>query len=143
MTAFRGGIKSTPEGALGVVYRSPVVKTIEIELSTSGAATTVTDGFPAFSRMIACAAQVTTAVAGADATGFTLQIAGKTVATGADLTVYPATGGAIAWNIGTSAAMVATTGSAGDVVITLTGGSDQTPTAGTMTLDMVIEEFKS
>jgi len=143
MTAFRGGIKSTPEGALGVVHTSPITKTVVVDLSTSGAATTVAGAFPAFSRLIACAAQVTTAVAGADATAFTLAIGGKTVATGADLTVYPATGGMIAWNVGTTAAMVATTGSAGDVVITLTGGSDQTPTAGVVTLDMVIEEFKS
>ena len=140
---FRGGVQSTPEGQLGTTYTSHKQKTVVVELSTSGAATTVSGAFPAFSRLIACAAQVTTAVAGADATAFTLAIAGKTVGTGIDLTVYPATGGHIAWNVGTTAAMVATTGSAGDVVITLTGGSDQTPTAGVVTLDMVFEEFRS
>ena len=140
---FRGGVQSTPEGNLGTVYTSHKQKTVVATLDTSGAATTIANAFPAFSRLKACAAQVTTAIAGADATAFTLEIAGKTVATGADLTVYPAQGGMIAWNVGTTAAMVATTGSAGDVVITLTGGSDQTPTAGVITLDMVFEEFRS
>ena len=132
-----------PEGQLGTVFTSHKQKTVVATLDTSGAVTTVTGAFPAFSRLIACAAQVTTAVAGADATGFTLAIAGKTVGTGIDLTVYPAVGGHIAWNVGTTAAMVATTGSAGDVVFTLTGGSDQIPTAGEITLDMVYEEFRS
>jgi len=140
---FRGGVQSTPEGQLGTTYTSHKQKTVVAELSTSGAATTVSGAFPAFSRLIACAAQVTTPVAGADATAFTLQINGKTVATGADLTVYPALGGAIAWNLDTSGNSVQTTATAGDVVITLTGGSDQTPTAGVVTLDMVFEEFRS
>ena len=131
-----------PEGQLGTVFTSHKQKTVVATLDTSGAVTTVTGAFPAFSRLIACAAQVTTAVEGADATAFTLQINGKTVATGADLTVYPAMGGAIAWNLDTSGNSVQTTGSAGDVVFTLTGGSDQIPTAGEITLDMVYEEYK-
>ena len=137
MTAFRGGIKSTPEGAIGVVHTSPVVKTIEVELSTSGAPTTVTDGFPAFSRLIAIAGQVTTAVAGADATGFSVTVGGTAAVTG-DLAVYPAMGGGISW-----ASAIENTGSASDIVVTLTGGSDQTPTAGKITLDLVFEQFKS
>lgn len=136
MTAFRGGIKSTPEGGLGVVHTSPVVKTIEVELSTSGAATTVTDGFPSFSRLIAIAGQVTEAVAGADATGFSVTVGGTTAMTG-DLTVFPATGGGIRW-----ASSIQNTGSASDIVVTLTGGSDQTPTAGKVTLDLVMETWK-
>lgn len=131
-----------PEGQLGTVFTSHKQKTVVATLDTSGSTTTVTGAFPAFSRLVACAAQVTTAVAGADATGFNLRINGKVVLTGADLTVYPATGGGIAWNVDTSGNSVQTTGSAGDVVFTLTGGSDQTPTAGEITLDMVYEEYR-
>lgn len=140
---FRGGVQSTPEGQLGTTYTSHKQKTVVAELSTSGANTTVSGAFPAFSRLVACAAQVTTAVEGADATAFNLRINGKTVITGADLTVYPAMGGGIAWNLDTSGNSVQTTATAGDVVFTLTGGSDQTPTAGVITLDMVFEEFRS
>jgi hypothetical protein len=138
MTAFRGGIKSTPEGALGVVHTSPVVKTIEVELDTSGAATTVTGGFPAWSRLIAAVAKVTETVADVDATGFSMGIGGTTVLTG-DLTVHPAMGGGIAWNPATS---IETTATALDIRLTLTGGSDQTPSAGKITVDLVMETWK-
>ena len=139
---FRGGVQSDAVGGLGMVYNSHKVATFEVELSTSGAATTVSDAFPAFSRMVACGAQVTTAIAGADATAFTCSLNGKDIITGADLTAFPATGGGYAWNLGTTAASVQTTGTAGDLVITLTGGSDQTPTAGAVTVQFVYEEFK-
>jgi hypothetical protein len=137
MTAFRGGIKSTPEGRLGLVHVSPVINTVEVELSTSGAATTVTGGFPKWSRLIAAAAKVTTAVAGADATGFSMTMGGTSVLTG-DLAVHPAMGGGIAWNPATS---VETTATAADIVITLTGGTDQTPTAGKITIDFAVETW--
>lgn len=138
MTAFRGGIKSTPEGRLGLVHASPVVKTVEVELSTSGNATTVTGGFPAFSRLIAAAAQVTETVADVDATGFSLSIGSTSVLTG-DLAVHPATGGGIAWNPSTS---VETTGTAANMRLVLTGGTDQTPSAGKITIDLVMETWK-
>lgn len=140
MTQFRNGIKSTPAGHFDVRLRSHVVHKIVVELSTSGAATTVSGGFPAWSRMVAAAAKVTTAVAGADATGFTVAIGGTTALTSSDLNVHPAVGGAIGWNPATS---VETTATAADIVVTLTGGSDQTPTAGEITIDLVVEEFKS
>ena len=139
MTQFRNGVKSTPEGKFGLRLRTHVVETIEVELSTSGAATTVTGGFPKWSRLVAAAAKITTAVAGADATGFSMTIGGTSVMTG-DLAVHPAMGGGIAWNPATS---VETTATAADIVITLTGGSDQTPTAGKMTIDLVMEEWKA
>lgn len=139
MTAFRGGIKSTPVGALGVYHTSPVIKTIEVELSTSGAATTVSGGFPQWSRLISAAAKATEAIAGADATGFSMTIGGTSVLTG-DLTVHPAMGGGIAWNPSSS---VETTATAADIVLTLTGGSDQTPTAGKITVDLCLETWRS
>lgn len=138
MTAFRGGIKSTPEGALGVVHTSPVVKTIEVELDTSGAGTTITDGFPKWSRLIAAAAKVTEAVADVDATGFSMTIGGTAVLTG-DLAVHPAMGGGIAWNPATS---VETTATAANIRLTLTGGTDQTPSAGKITIDLVMETWQ-
>ena len=138
MTAFRGGIKSTPVGALGVIHTSPVIKTIEVELDTSGAVTTITDGFPAWSRLIAAVAKVTETVADVDATGFSMGIGGTTVLTG-DLTVHPAMGGGIAWNPATS---IETTAAAADIRLTLTGGSDQTPSAGKITVDLVMETWK-
>lgn len=138
---FRGGVEAESDGTLGVQYKSHQVKSIVVDLATDSANTTVTDGFPAFSRLVAVAAQLTTAVAGADATGFNLRVNGKTVLTGSDLTVAPATGGGIGWNLDTSGNSVQTTGSAGDVVITLTGGTDQIPTAGTMAIDMVFESW--
>jgi hypothetical protein len=137
MTAFRGGIKSTPEGRLGVVHKSPIIKTIEVELSTSGAATTVSGGFPKWSRLIAAAAKATETIADVDATGFSLAIGGTSVLTG-DLTVHPAMGGGIAWNPATS---VETTATEADIVLTLTGGSDQTPSAGKITVDLVMEQW--
>lgn len=139
MTAFRGGIKSTPVGALGVIHTSPVIETIEVELSTSGAATTVSGGFPKWSRLISAAAKATEAIAGADATGFSMTIGGTSVLTG-DLTVHPAMGGGIAWNPSSS---VETTATAADIVLTLTGGSDQTPTAGKITVDLCVETWRS
>lgn len=138
---FRGGVQSDNVGALGIQYNSHVRKSVVIELATDNATTSVADAFPAFSRLVAVCAKVTTAIAGADATGFNLQMNGKTVATGADLAVHPATGGAIAWNLDTDGDSVQTTGSAGTIAVTLTGGSDQIPTAGVITVEFVYENW--
>lgn len=135
---IRDGVQSEPFGLFGMVYHAPRVKSVTATLSTSGAATTVTGAFPKWSRLIAIVTKVSTEVADVDATGFTVAIGGTTALTSTNLTVHPAVGGAIGWNPSTS---IETTATAADMVITLTGGSDQTPSAGAITVEMVYESW--
>ena len=135
---IREGVQSEPFGVFDMVHQSPRVKSVAVTLDTSGASTTVTGAFPAWSRLIAMVAKVTTEVADVDATGFTVSIGGTTVLTSSDLNVHPAVGGAIGWNPATS---VETTATAANMRIALTGGTDQTPSAGAITVEFVYESW--
>lgn len=134
-TKFRGGIAADNPGPLGgslVVGGAPVVISAEA-LATGGAVTTISNGLPAWHRVEFVVVKFAD-IAGSDATGATIAIGGTTVKTGVSLDST----GDVMW---APATPIANTGAASDIVVTLTGGSDQTPSAGTVSMDIYCTRY--